>query len=92
MAHVQVKNIDDDLYAAFQHVCKSQKRSVSQQLTLMMEKFLTSPHIFEQPKHAEILDLAGSWIGNESAEDIINTIQTSRTPSTRFDHMNDVFN
>jgi hypothetical protein len=92
MAHVQVKNIDDDLYAAFQQVCKSQKRSVSQQLTLIMEQFLISPHIFEKPKHAEVLDLAGSWEGNESAEDIINDIQASRTPSTRFDTMNDVFN
>ena len=89
MANLQVKDIDDSLYNSLKQRAALERRSVSQEVVLIIEKYLSSPDQFDKNPTKDFLQLCGCWIDEKSADEIINDIQTSRKNSLRFENENE---
>ena len=92
MATMQVKSMDDQLYNALKIRAKADNRSLSQQVIMIIKEYLSKPDKKLQHQTEELLNLAGSWKDDRSAEKIIQDI-THRRSTKRFDFMDnlDVF-
>jgi plasmid stability protein len=90
MAILQVRDIDDGLYEALKNLAKKERRSISQEVIMMIESYLSNPKRTALDATEEFLNL--SWNGNESADEIINHIRMQRKNSSRFGNQNDLFN
>lgn len=90
MAILQIRDVDNSLYDALKIMAKRERRSVSQEVIVMIESYLGNP---KQTSAAvateEFLNL--SWEGNESADELIESIRKSRKNSKRFESQNDLF-
>jgi len=84
MANLQVKDIDDKLYAALKYYAKKEHRSVSQEVIKIIELYLQNNKGFKNTTQ-EFLNLAGSWDDERTVDEIINDISKSRTKNKRFD-------
>jgi plasmid stability protein len=91
MANLQVKDIDDRLYESIRAFAKSEKRSISQEVVHILEKYLSQPKSFDLNPTDEFLQLAGSWEGDKNAEEIISEIRENRRNSSRFGNANELF-
>ena len=91
MANLQVRDIDDKLYESIRSLAISEKRSISQEVVLILEKYLSAPLDFNKNPTEEFLDLAGSWEDDRSADEIVKEIRTSRRNSQRFGHTDELF-
>ncbi len=91
MANLQVKDIDDSLYNLLKQRATLERRSVSQEVVLIIEKYLSSPDQFDKNPTKYFLQLCGCWIDEKSADEIIEDIQTSRKNSLRFENENELF-
>jgi len=91
MANLQVKDIDDNLYKSIRKLATSRKRSISQEVVLILEKYLSQPSSFDTNPTDEFLNLAGSWKDNRKAEEIIADIKKSRRNSARFGMTDELF-
>ena len=78
MANLQVKDIDDRLYEALRALAKRENRSISQEVIMIIKKYLSNPLIIEKNSTEEFLKLAGAWEDDRSAEEIIEDIYQSR--------------
>ena len=87
MANLQVKGIDDDFYEALKLLAKEKGRSLSQQVLIMLKEYLAKEKKLSKAKTpgALLLELAGSWEDERSAEAIIEDLKTSRKPSRKFE-------
>lgn len=87
MANLQIKGIDDDLYAQIKNLAKSQNRSVSQQVLLLLKYYLSKQSQIEKLKSpAEILiELSGSWDDTRPAEQIVQDLKRDRKNSKKFE-------
>jgi plasmid stability protein len=90
LANLQVKDIDDRLYNSLKQRAAIEKRSVSQEVILIIEKYLAAPEQFQRSPTKEFLQLTGSWTDDRSAEEIILDIRQSRENSTRFEGENEL--
>jgi len=83
MAILQIKGIDDDLYAQLGKIAAAENRSISQQVLYLIRGDLARRKGIEKvPTPAEtLLGLAGSWVDEESAEEIIKEIRANRKNS-----------
>jgi len=63
VANLQIKNVDDDVYADLKALAASENRSVSQQVLCLVKGYLSRRHHSDHTKTpAEVLlDLSGSW-------------------------------
>ena len=90
MAVLQVRDVDNSLYDALKTIAKKERRSISQEVIVMIESYLGNP---KQTSTAaateEFLNL--SWQSDESADEIIGSIRKSRKNSKRFESQNDLF-
>ena len=84
MAILQVRDMDDRLYASLKDLAKSENRSLSQEVISILEKYLSNPAAFEGNSTREFLALSGSWDDDRSAEEILQDIRQSRIDSPRF--------
>ncbi|MBN2657853.1 MAG: antitoxin [Spirochaetales bacterium] len=84
MANLQVKDIDDKLYASLKELAAGDKRSLSQEVVYILEKYLSSPESFRSNPTHEFLSLAGSWDDERKAEEMVAEIKRSRRNSSRF--------
>jgi len=84
MATLQVRDIDDRVYKELKHRAKSKHRSLSQEVVHIIEDYLSQPNRDYKRQSDLLLELSGSWVGPESAEEIIATIRKSRVSSKRF--------
>lgn len=84
MANLQVKDFSDSLYKALKALAKRENRSISQEVTTIIQKYLSHPDMNEKNITESFLQLAGSWDDLRSAEEIINEIYSSRKNSSRF--------
>ena len=84
MANLQVKDIDDKLYESLRQLASSDRRSISQEVVYIIQKYLSKPDRFEKNPTDEFLKLAGSWEDERSEEEIISDIYSNRKNSTRF--------
>lgn len=91
MANLQVKDIDDKLYQSLKLRASREKRSVSQEVVLIIEKYLASPDQFQRSPTLEFLQMSGSWAENRTAEEIVNDLRKSRQNSDRFGDDHELF-
>ncbi|MCK5130905.1 MAG: antitoxin [Candidatus Sabulitectum sp.] len=75
MANLQVRDIDDRLYESIRVLARGERRSISQEVVHILEKFLSQPGSFDKNPTDEFLKLAGSWEDERSAEEIISEIR-----------------
>lgn len=61
MAILQVRDIDDRLYASLKAVTKSQNRSISQKVISIIEKYLSNPAVYKSNPIREFIALSGVW-------------------------------
>lgn len=80
MAILQIKGIDDDLYAQLGKVAAAENRSISQQVLYLIKGDLARRRgIRNIPTPAEtLLELSGSWRDEQSADEIIREIRDNR--------------
>ena len=91
MANLQVKDIDDRLYESIRVLATNEKRSISQEVVYILQKYLSKPKEFDENPTDEFLNLAGSWKDERDAEEIIEEIRSSRRNSERFGRKNELF-
>ncbi len=85
MANLQVKGIDDGFYAELKRLAAEQNRSVSQQVILILREYLAKYHLVRRTSApaSVLLELAGSWEDERSADEIIAEIRKSRRSSKK---------
>jgi len=93
MSNLQIKGIDDALYAQIKVLAASENRSVSQQILYLVRRYIANKKQFQETKTTAqvLLELSGSWEDNRSADEIIADIKKARRNSSRFQEGSDVF-
>lgn len=84
MANLQVRDIDDRLYESLRERATREKRSISQEVILILEKYLSRPNAYDVNSTDEFLSLFGAWVDDRDADEIIDDIRSSRRNSARF--------
>jgi hypothetical protein len=85
MANLQIKNIDNTLYASLKALAAIENRSVSQQVLHMLKHHLARKgkvDAIRSPAQT-LLDLSGSWTDERSPKEIIEDIKSSRKNSLK---------
>lgn len=91
MATLQVRDIDDRLYEALRVLAKQKHRSISQEVVHIIEEYMSTPQRNLLQQTEAFLALSGAWEGQETAEEIIETIRASRINAARFTKSNGLF-
>ncbi|MFW5752185.1 MAG: FitA-like ribbon-helix-helix domain-containing protein [bacterium] len=91
MAILQVRDLDDRLYASLKSIAKRENRSISQEVIFIIEKYLSNPAVFKNNTTRDFLALSGAWEDERSADEIIDSIKRSRKNSGRFKKENAIF-
>ena len=93
MANLQIKGIDDVLYAQIKELAASENRSVSQQILFLVKRYISNKKQFEKIKTPaqSLLALSGSWEDSRDADEIISDIKSVRKNFSTFKEDSDVF-
>ncbi|MCK5157405.1 MAG: antitoxin [Spirochaetales bacterium] len=91
MANLQVRDIDEKLYSSLRNLATNEKRSISQEVIYILQKYLSLPKLFNVNPTDEFLLLSGSWDDDRNAEEIIKDINDNRINSARFGSNNELF-
>ncbi|HOF04426.1 MAG TPA: hypothetical protein PK175_10940 [Syntrophales bacterium] len=85
MANLQIKGLNNDFYARIKELAGAENRSVSQQIVYMTKDYLAKREQIQSMKTSGkiLLDLAGSWQDDRTADEIILDLKQSRTITTR---------
>jgi plasmid stability protein len=85
MANLQIKNIDDELYAQIKHLAALENRSVSQEVLFLVKDYLAKGGTLSAAKTPArvLLGLSGSWEDERSAEEIAREIRSGRKNSCK---------
>ncbi len=85
MANLQIKGVDNALYEELKKLAAAENRSVSQQTLFLIKDYLAKKQRLRGLKTPVqvLLELAGSWQGQDSAEEIISKIKMARRSSTK---------
>jgi hypothetical protein len=85
MANLQIKGIQEELYAEIKHLAAAEKRSVAQQILFLVKDYLAKRESLAGAKTpAQVLvELSGSWEDARDADQIIAEIKTARQSSTK---------
>ncbi|MFO7601793.1 MAG: hypothetical protein R6X27_18600 [Candidatus Desulfacyla sp.] len=85
MANLQIKGIDNDVYADLKALAASENRSVSQQVLCLVRGYLNRKHHLDRTKTpAEVLlDLSGSWEDDRRPEEIVEELRSARKSSQK---------
>ena len=81
MATLQVRSIDDRLYKALGKRALMDNRSISQEVVMIIKQYLSTADSSHARKSDALLELAGSWQDERSADKIIGDIRKSRRDS-----------
>ena len=85
MANLQIKGIQDALYAEIKDMASAENRSVSQQILFLVKEYLArrkGVQALKTPAQV-LLELSGSWEDEKGIEQIINEIKVSRKNSKK---------
>jgi hypothetical protein len=85
MANLQIKGIDDGLYAQIKNLAASENRSVSQQVLFLIKEHLSKKkhlHAIKTPARI-LLELSGSWEDDRDSISIVKDIKRSRKNSKK---------
>jgi len=85
MANLQIKGMDDTLYASLKDLAASENRSISQQVLFLLKLYLGRKHQFQKIKTPAqvLLELAGSWEDVRSSDNIIRDLKNNRKNSQK---------
>ena len=85
MANLQIKGMDDDLYAQLKSLAASENRSISQQVLFLLKLYLARKHQLQEAKTPAqvLLELSGSWEDDRSAENIVKDLKSGRKNSRK---------
>ena len=85
MANLQIKGIDDSLYAEIKRLAAHENRSVSQQVLFLVKQYLARKHQLRTSKTPAqvLLELSGSWQDEKSTGEIIAQIKDARRNSKK---------
>lgn len=86
MANLQVKGLEDAFYQDLKRLAEEENRSLSQQVVVMLREYLAKREAVRRastPAEA-LLQLAGSWEDERSAEEIVRSIREARRNSPGF--------
>ncbi len=85
MANLQIKGIQDELYAEIKKLAAAENRSISQQVLFLVKEYLArKKHFTDLKTPAQILlELAGSWEDDKEAGQIIAEIKEARKNSKK---------
>lgn len=79
MANLQIRDMDEGLYADLKRVAAEENRSVSQQTVHLIREHLRRRREARPASSAEVLlSLAGSWEDDRDADEIIAEIRAGR--------------
>lgn len=91
MAILQVRDIDNHLYTTLKSAAKAEKRSLSQEVIVILRKYLSNPSLFQRSPTLDFLSLTGSWSDDRPADAIVAGIKEQRKNSRRFGARNALF-
>lgn len=85
MANLQIKGIQDNLYAEIKRVAAEENRSVSQQVVFLLKEYLSRRKLIQAQKSPAqtLLSLSGSWQDDRDADFIIDEIKEARRKSVK---------
>ena len=85
MANLQIKGMDDDLYAQLKSLAVSENRSISQQVLFLLKLYLSRRHQLQENRTPAqvLLELSGSWEDDRPAEQIIKELKAGRKSSRK---------
>ena len=85
MANLQIKGIEDNLYAEIKALAAAENRSVSQEMLFLVKEYLVrKKHLSRRRTPAQaLLDLSGSWQDERSPDEIISAIKKARKNSKK---------
>jgi len=85
MANLQIKGMDDDLYAQLKSLAASENRSISQQILFLLKLYLAKRHQLQETKTPAqvLLELSGSWEDDRPAEQIVKDLKSARKSSRK---------
>jgi len=85
MANLQIKGIQEDLYAEIKKLAAAENRSVGQQVVFLLKEYLARrKFVLSQKSPAQaLLALSGSWEDDRAAEQIIDEIKRGRKNSAK---------
>ncbi|HLP14846.1 MAG TPA: antitoxin [Bacteroidota bacterium] len=90
MATLQVRDVDDGLYDAIKRRAARERRSISQEIIIMIESFLRTAQTGSgEARIEEFTNLR--WAGEETADELISHLKQKRMSSRRFGGRNDLF-
>lgn len=84
MATLQVKGMDDHLYARLKEEAAGDRRSVSQEVVMIIESYLARSPEANRRATMKVLKLAGAWKDKRSAKQIVADIRRARRSGRRF--------
>ena len=85
MANLQIKGIDDQLYAEIKKLAAEENRSVSQQVLFLVKEYLARKHYLHTIKTPAqlLLEFAGSWEDDRGPEELVADIKRGRKSSKK---------
>ncbi len=85
MANLQIKGIEDALYAQIKDLAASENRSVSQQVLFLIKTYLAKKEHMQTTKTPAkiLLELSGSWEDVRTPEEIVTQIKKARKNSKK---------
>jgi hypothetical protein len=85
MANLQIKGVDDALYAQLKTLAASENRSVSQQVLFLLKIYLAKKHQIQETKTPAqvLLELSGSWDDTRTARQVIDELKSGRRNSEK---------
>jgi hypothetical protein len=83
MENLQIKGMDDDLYAQLKSLAASKNRSISQQILMLLKQYLAGRYQQKETRTPAqvLLDLSGSWEDDRPSEQIIKELKAERRNS-----------
>jgi hypothetical protein len=85
MANLQIKGMDDDLYAQLKALAASENRSISQQILFLLKLYLARKHQLQGTRTSAqvLLELSDSWEDDRPAEQIVKKLKAGRKRSQK---------
>ncbi len=85
MANLQIKGLDDALYAQIKELAASENRSISQQVLFLIKRYMANKTQFLSAKTPAqiLLELSGSWEDTRESDEIISQIKNARINSNK---------
>ena len=85
MENLQIKGMDDDLYAQLKSLDVSENQSIRQQVLYLLKRYIARKHqlLGTRTPAQVLLELSGSWEDDRSAGQIVKELKAGRKSSQK---------